>query len=449
MTAGAQAEPGRTPSAEAPRGAGAFSGFEFMLAWRYLRSRRRHGGVTLISAISFFAIMLAVAALIVVMSVMNGFRHELLTRLLGVQAHVYVFTEQLTAEETARLSERIRGVDGVRQASPIIQGQGLVSAISGAAFAGVVGVNPQDLAQFDLVTGEGEAGPAGGGLVQGSIEGFGEGRNGGDIVLMGSGMASQLGVGAGDEVTLLSPGGASTAFGQLPRRKVYRVGAVVSVGVQQVDEILLFMPFEQAALFFNKPPDGDYIDVRVEDPSAPDPVAAAIREFAPPGSIIFDWRRQNQSFWTALQVERTAMRLILSIIIAIATLNIISGLVMLVKNKSRDIAILRTMGASRGAVMRVFLIAGTMIGVLGAAAGILVGLIVVANIGPIQDFIALVTGVNVFDPEVYYLYRLPARIDWGELVYVTVFAFAMSLLATLPPSWRASRLDPVEALRYE
>ena len=437
------------PAPRDAKGAGPFNGFEFMLALRYLRSRRRHGGVTLISAISFAAIMLAVAALIVVMSVMNGFRHELLSRLLGVQAHVYVMTEGLDAEDTRRLTDRIRDVDGVRQASPVIQGQGLVSAISGAAFANVVGVAPADLAQFDLVSGEGEAGAAGGGLVQGSIEGFGQGRNGGDIVLMGSGMARQLGVGAGDEIVLLTPGGAATAFGQMPRRKTYRVGAVVSVGVQQVDEILLFMPFEQAALFFNEPASGDYIDVRVNDPSEPEAVMADIRVFAPPGAIIFDWRRQNQSFWTALQVERTAMRLILSIIIAIATLNIISGLVMLVKNKSRDIAILRTMGASQGAVMRVFLIAGTMIGVLGAAAGIVLGLIIVANIGPIQDFISFVTGVNVFDPEVYYLYRLPARIDWGEVVYVTGFAFVMSLLATLPPSWRASRLDPVEALRYE
>ncbi len=428
---------------------GPFSGFEFMLAFRYLRSRRRHGGVTLISVISFVGIMLAVAALIAVMSVMNGFRHELLSRLLGVQAHVYVFTPDLSAQSVDDLVERIRAIEGVELASPVIQGQGLASSGRAALGANVVGVRARDLAQFDLIAGEGEAADAGGGLVQGSIDGFGTGRNGGDTILMGSGMASQLGVAAGDEVVLLAPGGAATPMGSAPRRKAYRIGGIVSVGVQQVDQLLIFMPFEQARLFFDRPAGGDYIDVRTAEPSEPGPVVAAIRRIAPDGAVIYDWRRQNRSFWTALQVERTAMRLILSIIIAIAALNIISGLVMLVKNKSRDVAVLRTMGASRGAVMRIFLIAGTAIGVLGAAAGVVLGLLIVVNIGPIQDFISLVTGVNVFDPEVYYLYRLPARIDWGELVYVTVFAFAMSLLATLPPSWRASRLDPVEALRYE
>jgi lipoprotein-releasing system permease protein len=227
------------------------------------------------------------------------------------------------------------------------------------------------------------------------------------------------------------------------------VGGVITVGVQDLDQILVYMPLEQAALFFNRPPGGDYIDVRIENPDDPDPVKERIREIAPENTLVFDWRRQNEAFWNALQVERVAMRLILMIIVLIAAMNIISGLVMLVKNKTRDIAILRTMGASQGAVMRIFLIAGAAVGVLGTLAGICLGLVFVAFIGPIQDFVSWASGTQVFDPSVYNLYRLPARVDWGEVAFVAFWGFFTALLATLPPSWRAGRIDPVEALRYE
>ena len=430
-------------------GAGPFSGFEFMLAIRYLRARRKQGGVTLISVISFVGIMLAVTALIAVMSVMNGFRHELLTRLLGVQPHVYVYMPGDSPVASGDFADQILALDDVRQAGPVASGQALVTAGRNATFAQVSGVRPQDFARFDLITGTNGAREAGGGLIQGSLEGFGEGRNGGDRIVIGSAMAATLGVRAGDEVTLVSPRGASTALGVTPRSKRYTVAGVLTVGVQDLDQILVYMPIEQAALFFNRPEGGDFIDVRVADPDAPDAVKDAIRAIAPDGTLILDWRGQNQAFWNALQVERVAMRLIMMIIVAIAAMNIISGLVMLVKNKTRDIAILRTMGATRGAITRIFLIAGAAVGVLGTAAGIVLGLLVVAFIGPIQDFVSFVSGVNIFDPEVYSLYRLPARMDWGEVVFVAFWGFFTALLATLPPSWRAGRIDPVEALRYE
>lgn len=434
--------------AKGPNGAGPFSAFEFMLAFRYLRTRRKHGGVTLISVISFVGIMLAVTALIAVMSIMNGFRHELLSRLLGVQPHVYVYTtdNRLLTDE---LTDRINAVPGVRMAGPVIAAQALLSSDRAATGAQVIGVRPQDLARFDLIAGEGEAAAAGGGIVQGSADEFGVGHNGGDGILIGSGIAAHLGVSAGDTVTLLAPQGASTPMGTVPRRKSYVVEGIVSMGVLDLDRIYVFMPLEQAALFFNRPGGADYIDIRVTNPDAPEAVVEAVRQIVPAGSAVFDWRRQNQSFWTALQVERTAMRLILSIIVLIAAMNIISGLVMLVKNKSRDIAILRTMGATQGSVMRIFLIAGAMIGVLGTAAGIVLGILIAIFIGPIQDFLAFVTGVDVFDPSVYLLYRLPARLDWAEVAFVAFWGFATALLATLPPSWRAGRIDPVEALRYE
>ncbi|MFN3835722.1 MAG: lipoprotein-releasing ABC transporter permease subunit [Glycocaulis sp.] len=430
-----------------PNGAGPFSAFEFMLAFRYLRTRRKHGGVTLISVISFVGIMLAVTALIAVMSIMNGFRHELLSRLLGVQPHVYVYTTD-NALLTDALTSRINAVPGVRMAGPVIAAQALISSERAATGAQVIGVRPQDLARFDLIAGEGEAATAGGGIVQGSADNFGVGHHGGDGILIGSGIAAHLGISAGDTVTLLAPQGAATPMGTVPRRKTYVVDGIVSMGVLDLDRIYVFMPLEQAALFFNRT-GGDYIDIRVHNPDAPEAVVEAVRQLVPPGSAVFDWRRQNQSFWTALQVERMAMRMILSIIVLIAAMNIISGLVMLVKNKSRDIAILRTMGATQGAVMRIFLISGAMIGVLGTAAGIVLGILIAIFIGPIQDFLAFVTGVDVFDPSVYLLYRLPARLDWAEVVFVAFWGFATALLATLPPSWRAGRIDPVEALRYE
>ena len=436
-------------SARAGAGAGPFSAFEFLLAFRYLRARRQHGGVTLVSTISFVGIMLAVTALIAVMSVMNGFRHELLTRLLGVQPHIYVYLNQESGADAGTVSDLLRALPEVRQAGPVAVGQALVTSGRSSAFAQVAGVRAEDLARFDLITGARGAAEAGGGLVEGSIELFGEGRNGGNHIIIGSAMAAQLGVRAGDSVTLVSPQGAQTALGITPRSKSYLISGLITVGVQDLDRILVYMPIEQASLFFNRPESGDYIDIRIENPDNPDPVIDQIRSIVPDNSLIFDWRRQNEAFWNALQVERVAMRLILMIIVAIAAMNIISGLVMLVKNKTRDIAVLRTMGASQGAVMRVFLISGAMIGVLGTIAGIILGLLFVMLIGPIQDFISWTTGSNIFDPEVYSLYRLPARIDWFEVSFVAIWGFVTALIATLPPSWRAGRIDPVEALRYE
>lgn len=474
-------------------GAGPFSSYEFMLAFRYLRPHRhrirnydqididagsgmrarpfstifeitglRTGlrliykglarivdwiGVNLITVISFVGIMLAVAALIVVMSVMNGFRNELLTRLLGVQPHVYVYA--ITDDELGTLSDEILTFDEVRQAGPVVRGQALITAGRQAAFAQVSGVRPQDFARFDLITGANGAEEAGGGLVDGSLEGFGEGRNGGDRIVIGSGIAATLGVRAGDPVTLVSPRGAATALGVTPRSKRYTVAGVLSVGVQDLDQILAYMPLDQAALFFNKPVGGEFIDVRVENADEPDAVKSAIREIAPPGTRIFDWRGENQAFWNALQIERVTMRMIFMLIVALAALNIISGLVMLVKNKTKDIAILRTMGATRWAITRIFLIAGASIGVTATLTGIGIGLLICLNIEAIQEFVARTTGVDPFSPEVYLLYRLPAQVDWGEVVMVSLWGFFMAVIATLPPSIRAGRTDPVEALRSE
>lgn len=429
-------------------GAGPFSAVEFMLALRYLRTKRVHGGVTLISVISFVGIMLAVGALIAVMSVMNGFRHELLSRLLGVQAHIYVYAPEVRSDGLDDLLADINAVPGVNYAGPVVEGQGLLTSGRRASFAQVIGVRPADLSRFALFQrSEDREAVYTQGNFAGSIETFGEGRHGGDQIIIGSQIASQLGVGVGEEIRLISPEGAATPMGTLPRQKTYEVAAVASVGIHDVDAILVLMPIEQAELFFNR--DGpDRIEVRIDNPGEPDAVVERIRQLVPQG-VVFDWREQNQQFWDALQVERNMMRIVLSIIVLIAAMNIISGLVMLVKNKSRDIAVLRTMGMSQGSVMRIFLIAGAALGVLGTIAGIVLGMLAVIFIGPIQDAFSFVFGVNVFDPSVYRLYRLPARLAFSDVAYASLFAFLASLLATLAPSWRASRIDPVEALRYE
>jgi lipoprotein-releasing system permease protein len=442
------AEAAASPAAPRRKGARPFSGYEFMLALRYLRARKRNGGATVIAILSFLGIMLAIAALITVMSVMNGFRHELLTRLLGVQPHVYVYLSDASVADA--LSEAINDVPGVRQAGPVIVAQGLLtSASGGAAGVQVIGVRPRDLARFDIITGEGDAAEAGGGLVQGAIDSFGEGRLGGDAILIGSGVAAQLRVGAGDPVSLLAPDGASTPMGTAPRRKTYYADGIISMGVLDLDRVYVFMPIEQAAVFFNRPDGVDYIDVRLTDPDRPEAAMERIRQIAPPGSVLRDWREENRAFWNALQVERNLMRLILSIVVAIAAMNIIAGLVMLVKNKTRDIAILRTMGATQASVMRIFLISGAAIGVLGTIAGIVLGVLLVTFIGPIQDGLAFVFGVDLFDPTVYMLYRLPARMDLGELVFVSLWGFLTAILTTVIPSWAAGRIDPVVALRNE
>ncbi|HYF23157.1 MAG TPA: lipoprotein-releasing ABC transporter permease subunit [Caulobacteraceae bacterium] len=417
-----------------------FSAWETGLALRYLRAKRKEGGVALISIISFVGIMLAVAVLIIVMSVMNGFRTELLGRILGFNGHAYVQGAPLSSPERDAMLERLRRVPGVVQVSPLVENQAIVTGASQVQGAIVRGVDRRTLRETTIVSKN---------IRAGSAAGFGEGEYGGEIVLMGEGLAAAMGFQPGDAVTLISPSGGATAFGSTPLQKSYTLGGVFSVGMSEYDAAFVYMPLEQAQLFFGKEGVWDVVEILVEDPDAVEKVKPLIRQAAGPGAIVTDWRDRNQSFFDALQIERNVMRLILMLIVFIAAMNIISGLVMLVKNKGRDIAILRTMGASRGAVMRVFFVAGASIGVAGTLAGLLVGTLFCAFIQPIQGAVERVTGARVFDPAVYFLSHIPARVEWTEVLIVTFWSLLAACLATLPPAWRASRLDPVEALRYE
>ncbi len=417
-----------------------FGLWERMLAIRYLRARRSQGGVGLISVISFIGITLAVATLIIVMSVMNGFRSELLSRILGFQGHVYVTGGVLDGPARDLAAARILKVPGVIQVAPIIEAQAIAVGPSQITGALVRGIRPSDLRGTTLVSGN---------ITKGDLKGFGVGDYGGDVVVVGERLAQTLGVAPGDTVSLISPSGGATAFGGTPLQKAYTVGATFSVGMSQYDQAYIYMPLSQAQLFFGREDTADAIEVRVADPDNAAKMKAAINTAAGPAALVTDWAQRDSSYWGALQVERVVMRLILMLLVAIAAMNIISGLVMLVKNKGRDIAILRTIGAGQGSILRIFFMAGASVGVLGTLAGLTIGSLFCVYIGPIQGAVEWVTGQAVFSSDVYYLSRVPAKVDWAEVGVIVSWALGMSFLATLPPALRASKIDPVEALRYE
>ena len=417
-----------------------FGLWERTLAARYLRTKRKNGGVAVISIISFIGVMLAVAVLIIVMSVMNGFRTELLSRILGFNGHLYVTGAALDPGERDAVIARLRAIPGVVQVSAMVEAEALVQGRQQTSGAVVRGVTPADVRASKFISNN---------IKRGSLRGFGEGDYGGDLILVGDRLAASMGVGPGDTLTLTSPSASATAFGSAPLSKAYTVDGLFSVGMSQFDEAYIYMPLSQAQLFFGRDQAIDKIEIKLDDPDRVAELRPAIARAAGPEGIVTDWRDQNQAFFGALEVEKTSMRLILMLIVAIAAMNIISGLIMLVKNKGRDIAILRTMGAGQGAILRIFFMSGAAIGVAGTLAGLLLGILVCVYIQQIQAFVEWVTGTNVFNASIYFLSHVPAKLDWGEVGFVSVFSLLMSFVATLPPAFQASRVDPVEALRYE
>ncbi|MDR3510356.1 MAG: lipoprotein-releasing ABC transporter permease subunit [Caulobacteraceae bacterium] len=422
------------------RPAAPFSPWERSVAARYLRAKRKNGGVALISIISFVGIMLAVAVLIIVMSVMNGFRAELLDRILGFNGHLFVTGQVLASPDRPQVVQRIRAVPGVVQAIPMVEAEALVQGPNNTAGAVVRGVSPGDLREMKIVSGN---------IKQGSLQGFGEGDYGGDLILVGARLAASMGVEPGDVLTLTSPSAGATAFGATPVSKAYTVAGTFSVGMSEYDQSFIYMPLQQAQLFFGREEAVDKIEIQLDDPDKAAQVRPEVARAAGPLGVVTDWRDQNQAFFNALEVERNTMRLILMLIVAIAAMNIISGLIMLVKNKSRDVAILRTMGAGQGAILRIFFLSGAAIGALGTLAGLVLGVLFCAYIQQIQAFVQWVTGANVFDASIYFLSHIPAKLDWREVGFVSVFSLLISFVATLPPAFQAARIDPVEALRYE
>lgn len=422
-----------------------FAFFEWMIARRYLGATKTGAGISLISIIAFGGIMLAVATLIIVMSVMQGFRAKLLGQLLGVNGHIFVqSTEPIS--DYASLSEKLLTIPGVREVTPLIQAPVYASA---RGETGIVmrGVRRDDLLKINYVTGvDPETGKSH--ILAGSFDSFGVGKNGGDEIAIGSRIAYSLGVWAGDPVTLISGRGADTPFGPTLRKKTYRIGAVFEVGNSEYDGFIGFMPLEQAQIFFNFGDTVEQVEMKVDQPEAVKQLRRAIVEAAP-GYEIRDWQQQNQSYFNALQTERSVMRLILLLIVAVAALNIVTGLIMLVKDKTGDIAVLRTMGATQGSVMRIFFISGSLIGVLGTLTGVIIGALFVWNIDAIEHFLSWLFQTDLFPEDVYYFKGVPAEMQFGEVTLIVVWSLIMSFVTTIYPAWRAARLDPVDALRYE
>jgi lipoprotein-releasing system permease protein len=419
-----------------PTGTHPFAPFEWMLSLRYLRARRREGFISVIAGFSFIGIMLGVATLIIVMAVMNGFRQELLSKILGLNGHLLIQPLESPLTDYAAVADRISKVDGIYLAAPLVEGQALASSpfnASGVVVRGMLGADLSKLSQISR------------NIKQGTLDGFDNGQG----LAIGGRLAEQLSVRAGDNITLVSPRGAVTPMGTTPRIKAYKIAAVFEIGMSEYDSAFVFMPLTEAQAYFNRAGDVTAIEIYTDDPDRIDRFRQSVTDAAARPIYMIDWRQRNATFFNALQVERNVMFLILTLIVLVAALNIVSGLIMLVKDKGSDIAILRTMGATQGAMMRVFLITGASIGVVGTFVGFLLGTIVCLNIEEIRRFLSWLTNTQLFPPELYFLSKLPADMNLRETLAVLVMALGLSLLATLYPSWRAARLDPVEALRYE
>jgi lipoprotein-releasing system permease protein len=426
------------PGPAAAKATRPFSAFEWMLARRYLRPRRKEAFISVIAGFSFLGILLGVATLVVVMAVMNGFRAELFDKILGMNGHIVVQPIDSDLTDYDAVTSRIAAVPGVKSALPIIEGQALASGpAAGSSGVLVRGVRGPDLLSMEKIAGSVENA---GGLMDFDASGG---------VVIGSGLARTLGLAVGDRITLISPRGAVTPMGTSPRIKAYPVVGIFEIGMSEYDSAYVFMPLQEAQAYFNSPDKAQGIEIYLDDPDRVGQLREPIEQAA--GRPIFstDWRQRNVTFFSALEVERNVMFLILTLIVLVAALNIISGLIMLVKDKGRDIAILRTMGATRGAILRVFFITGASIGTVGTLAGLLIGLAICANVESIRRFVSWATQTEVFSPELYFLSQLPADADPAETAAIVLMALVLSYLATLYPAWRAARLDPVEALRYE
>ena len=414
-----------------------FAPFEWMLSLRYLRARRKEGFISVIATISFLGITLGVMTLIVVMAVMNGFRQELLEKILGLNGHLLIQPLESPLTDWQAVAERVSQATGVRLAAPIVEGQALASSPFNASGVLVRGIRGADLTKLSSVASN---------IKFGTLEGFDEGQG----IAIGKRLADQLSLRVGDSITLVAPRGAVTPMGTTPRIKPYKVAAVFEIGMSEYDASFVFMPLPEAQAYFNRANDVTAIEVFTTNPDRVDErFRKLIHDTAGRPIYMIDWQHRNATFFNALQVERNVMFLILMLILLVAALNIVSGLFMLVKDKGGDVAILRTMGATPGAIMRVFLITGASIGVVGTVVGFLLGTIICLNADAIRRFFSWLTNTELFSPELYFLSRLPAEMNAGETTAVVVMALALSLLATLYPSWRAARLDPVEALRYE
>ena len=421
-----------------------FAGFEFMIAWRYLRARRAEGGVSVMTWISLIGITLAVFALILTLAVRAGFRAEFIDTILGANAHVTVYSSgsigadgQMVRGFTTpdAVAAAIALVPGVTRAAPLIRGKLLVSDGEDTTGAEVFGLSPEDFASIPRIG-------AGSGAL-GDLARFPDG------VALGSGVARELGVTLGDRVRLIAPGGVRTAMGASPRVNAYEVVYIFSAGRYDIDSTRIYMPFIEAQSFFNKEGRADEIEVMVEHPDQIESYGDAILMAAGPSAQLWTWKDSSGAFLRALDIEDNVMFVILSVLVLIAAMNIVSGLIMLVKNKGRDIGILRTMGLTEGSVLRIFFLCGAFTGLVGTVAGVLLGCLTALNIDQIMSAINWVNGADVWDPSIRGIYALPAKLQAGDVLSAVALSLGLSFIVTIFPARRAARMNPVEALRYE
>jgi len=415
-----------------------------MIAWRYLRARRAEGGVSAMTWISLVGITLAVAALIITLAVRAGFRAEFVDTILGANAHVTVYSAgEMTASgqlikgfaDYDAISSRLKAVPGVTQAAPLVRGQVMVTDGETTTGAEVFGISPENLASIPRVGVGADA--------IGNLSRFPDG------IAIGSGIARELNLGLGDRVRLIAPSGVKTAFGTSPRVKAYEVVYIFTAGRYDIDRTRIYMPFTEAQSYFNREGMADEVEVMVKDPEAVDDYSLPLLNAAGPTALLWTWRDSAGAFLRALDIEDNVMFIILSVLVLIASLNIVSGLIMLVKNKGRDIGILRTIGLTEGSVLRVFFLCGTFTGVVGTIAGVILGCLFATYIDQVMAFANWINGGSVWDPSIRGIYALPAELKARDVLSAVALSLGLAFVVTIFPARRAARLNPVEALRYE
>ena len=412
------------------------SPFERLVAFRYLRARREEGMISVIALFSLAGIALGVMTLIVVLSVMNGVRGEMIKSILGLDGHVTVYSTLGGLTDYDAMAKQIASIKGVKSAVPRIEGQIMASSNGRSLGAMVAGYRPNELATKKLITEK---------ITDGDMDALKRGEG----ILLGSRMAEKLGLSLGDDLMLISPEGRATIAGMVPRVKSYPVVGIFSIGMFAYDSGLILMPFEEAQIYFRLPESASMIEVILNNPEESGPFSRELAADLGSDFRVYDWQRSNSHILNAVLVQRNVMFLILMLIILVACFNIIGGLIMLVREKGANIAILRTMGATRGSIQRIFMLCGMSVGVVGTAIGVVFGLLIALNTENIQGWIERSTGQKLFADELYFLSKLPAQVEMREVLVVVAISLLLSFLSTLYPSWRAARMNPAEALRYE